>query len=35
MKPNKYMKWIPEPVALFEEKTSKTPPERLTTYVGR
>ena len=29
------MKWIREPVALFEIKTSKTPPEPLTTYAGR
>ena len=34
-KHNKCMKWIREPVALFEEKTSKSPPEPLTTYAGR
>jgi hypothetical protein len=29
------MKWIREPVALFEIKTSKNTPEPLTTYAGR
>jgi hypothetical protein len=33
--PYKYMKRIPEPVALFEINTSKNPPEPSTTYAGR
>jgi len=31
--PNKYIKWIPEPVALFA--IAKNPPEPFTTYVRR
>jgi hypothetical protein len=33
LRPNKDMKWIPEPVALFAG--AKNPPEPLTAYVVR